>query len=222
MVNTWHFDIMAAWDIAVLTVSDTCSKDASQDRSGPVLTQFCQETFPGCTIEAAIAADEVAAIVAKIQEWCDVSKKNLILTSGGTGFSPRDVTPEAVGPLLQKTAPGFVAAMLHGSLSVTPMAAVARPVAGIRGETIIVCMPGSPKACRECAGFIAKPLRHALDALNQRDDHVAKTHVDMKQNIHTGCNCGGRNDAVEAPVDITSLDSVSIADRPGTESVLAP
>ena len=84
------------------------------------------------------------------------------------GFAPRDVTPEATLSVLDRLAPGLVTALLSGSLAVTPLAALSRPAAGIRGKTVIVNLPGSKKAVRECYGFIQPALRHAVDLLNDR------------------------------------------------------
>ena len=92
----------------------------------------------------------------------------IIITRIIPGFAPRDVTPEATVSVLDRSAPGLVAAMLTGSLAVTPLAALSRPAAGIRGKTIIVNMPGSKKAVKECYGFIQPALRHAVDLLQER------------------------------------------------------
>ena len=103
--------------------------------------------------------------------WCYTRSKRkfqLIFMTHNSGFAPRDVTPEATLSVLDRSAPGLVAAMLTGSLAVTPLAALSRPAAGIRGKTIIVNMPGSKKAVKECYGFIQPALRHAVDLLQER------------------------------------------------------
>ncbi len=97
-----------------------------------------------------------------LKEWCDDKGLSLILTTGGTGFSPRDVTPEAMRPLIEKEASGIVVAMITKSLAVTPLAMLSRPVAGVRGASLMVSLPGSKKGCIECLQFILPALPHAL------------------------------------------------------------
>ena len=108
--------------------------------------------------------DEAAEIQDTIKSWCDTlePKPHIVLTSGGTGFGPRDVTPEAVKPLLEREAPGLIVKIMSDSLKATPMACLSRPVAGIRGETLIITLPGKPKAVSENMESIQKVLEHAL------------------------------------------------------------
>ena len=119
-------------------------------------------------MERALVADDAAAITAALLRWCGESgevARTLVLTTGGTGFSPRDVTPEATAALLHRRAPGLVAAMLAAGLRSTPMAALSRYEAGVRGETLIINLPGSPKAVRECIAAVGGVLPHALALL---------------------------------------------------------
>ena len=109
------------------------------------------------------------------------SRCDLLLTSGGTGFAARDVTPEAVSPLLERPAPGLVAAMLTGSLSITPMAMLARPVAGVRGRCVLVTLPGSPKGAVENLRLLAPGLPHAVDLVRQRLPQVEGVHRQMQE-----------------------------------------
>ncbi len=109
--------------------------------------------------------DEVESISEVLQRWCDTDHLQLALTTGGTGFSPRDVTPEATSALLDRPAPGLVHQMLSGSLQVTPLASLSRLTAGIRGGTVIINLPGSRKGAVECLTFVAKSLPHAVDLL---------------------------------------------------------
>lgn len=110
--------------------------------------------------------DEADQIRARLIEWSDGSELNLILTTGGTGFSPRDVTPEATRAVIEKEAPGLSLAMIKGSLEITPLAMLSRPVCGIRKRSLIVNLPGSPKAVEECFRMIAPSLPHAVQLLN--------------------------------------------------------
>lgn len=116
-------------------------------------------------IQSAIVADEKDQITAVVKKWCDDLNPHLIITSGGTGFSPRDVTPEAIKPLFDREAPGIIFKIMRESLEVTPMAALSRAVAGIRGNTLIITFPGSPKAVCENFKAIQPILEHALHVL---------------------------------------------------------
>ncbi len=113
-------------------------------------------------------SDESASISDALLRWCDDDRVQLAVTTGGTGMAPRDVTPEATESVLERRAPGLVHQMLSGSLSVTPLASLSRLTAGIRGNTVIVNLPGSRKAATECLGFIAPALPHAIDLVTDK------------------------------------------------------
>ena len=108
-------------------------------------------------------ADQEFSIRRVLLRWCDEERLQLVVTTGGTGLAPRDVTPEATEAILDRRAPGLVHQMLSGSLSVTPMASLSRLTAGVRGATIVINVPGSRKAALECLGFVAPALPHAID-----------------------------------------------------------
>ncbi|XP_047184675.1 gephyrin b isoform X2 [Scophthalmus maximus] len=112
-----------------------------------------------------IVPDEIDEIKETLVDWCDEKELNLILTTGGTGFAPRDVTPEATKEVIEREAPGMSLAMLMGSLNVTPLGMLSRPVCGIRGKTLIINLPGSKKGSQECFQFILPALPHAIDLL---------------------------------------------------------
>ena len=156
--------------VCVLTVSDSCSQGKAEDSSGPLLAELVsQDTkLDGVVTERKCVPDELTEIRRVLVTWADSGKADIILTTGGTGFGPRDVTPEATLSVLDRQAPGLVTAMLSGSLAVTPLAALSRPAAGTRGQTVIVNLPGSKKAVRECFTFIKPSLRHAVDLLQDR------------------------------------------------------
>jgi len=166
----------------VLTVSDSCSAGLAEDTSGPALAQLAREDarLGAQVADMAVVPDTVEEIRRRLVSWADGGVADIILTTGGTGFAPRDVTPEATVSVLDRSAPGLVAAMLTGSLAVTPLAALSRPAAGIRGKTIIVNMPGSKKAVKECYGFIQPALRHAVDLLQERVKPVKATHKELQ------------------------------------------
>ena len=153
--------------IGVLTVSDRSSRGERPDESGPVIQRFVREQ-PGWQVaQTAVVPDDASQIVATLTEWCDEARLNLIFTTGGTGFAPRDVTPEATRAILDREAPGLAEAMRAASLKVTPHAMLSRAVCGMRGATLIVNLPGSPKACRENLDTIAPALPHALQLLGE-------------------------------------------------------
>lgn len=151
--------------IAILTISDRAYKGAYEDESGPTLIELVQEHFHQDVDLYHIVPDEFIEIKRALEKWCDDAHMDLILTTGGTGFAPRDVTPEATRAVIEKEAPGLVHAMLAASLAKTPHAMLSRMVAGIRGRTLIVNLPGSPKAARENFLTILPALPHALELL---------------------------------------------------------
>jgi len=152
--------------VGILTVSDRTARREYDDQSGPVIAEIIEAELPGgVVVERAVVPDEVEAIQDMLRHWADDLRLDLILTTGGTGFAPRDRTPEATRPLLDREAPGLVVAMLVASLQVTPHAMLSRPVAGMRGRTLIVNLPGSPKAVRENLRTILPALPHGLELL---------------------------------------------------------
>ncbi|XP_028997476.1 gephyrin b isoform X3 [Betta splendens] len=153
--------------VGVLTVSDSCFRNLAEDRSGVNLKDLVHDPslLGGLIAAYKIVPDEIDEIKETLVDWCDEKELNLILTTGGTGFAPRDVTPEATKEVIEREAPGMSLAMLMGSLNVTPLGMLSRPVCGIRGKTLIINLPGSKKGSQECFQFILPALPHAIDLL---------------------------------------------------------
>lgn len=151
--------------MGVLTISDLGAQGRREDVSGETIKEIVTERLGAEVAEYEIVPDERELIETILVEWADVSKVDLILTTGGTGFSPRDVTPEATQAVIERQAPGLAEAMRSQGLKKTPHAMLSRAVAGIRGTTLIVNLPGSPKAVRESLEVILPALPHAIEIL---------------------------------------------------------
>lgn len=149
--------------VGIITVSDRSSKGQRDDLSGPEIRRWAQEKGYSVTDES-IVPDEIDAIAEKLVEYSDRGV-HLILTTGGTGFAPRDVTPDATMRVVERIAPGFAEAMRQKSLEITPHAMLSRAMSGIRKRSIIINLPGSPKGVRENLSFIEKALPHAVELL---------------------------------------------------------
>jgi len=155
--------------VGILTVSDRSSSGERQDASGPLLKQIAERQ--GWTVERkSIVPDDLAGIRETLIHWADSVHLDVILTTGGTGFAPRDVTPEATRAAIEREAPGLAEAMRTASLQKTPHAMLSRAVCGIRGRTLIVNLPGSPKAARENLETILPALPHAISLLQESPD----------------------------------------------------
>jgi len=148
----------------VITVSDACSRGERQDESGEVLVQLLTEL--GAEIIAKdIVNDDLEPLAHKLRAYADLKHVNLIVTTGGTGLAPRDNTPEATLSVIEREAPGLAEAMRIETLKQTPMAMISRGICGIRSDTLIVNLPGSPKGVRESFAVIKPVLHHAVALL---------------------------------------------------------
>ncbi len=153
--------------IGVLTISDGASKGERQDASGENIRAMVAQ-LPDAAISAnAIIPDETDQITAMLREWCDDKHLNLILTTGGTGLAPRDVTPEATKMVIERDAPGIAEALRAISLQYTRTAMLSRGVAGVCGRTLIINLPGSPKAVKECLEYVLPVLPHAINLVTE-------------------------------------------------------
>ena len=153
-----------AYTAAVITVSDKGALGEREDKSGPALCALALEHGYDvvCT---SIIPDEIDQIKAELLRCCDELGVRLVLTTGGTGFSPRDVTPEATMAVVERTTPGIPELMRAESMKITPRGCLSRSAAGIRGRSLIINLPGSPKAAKENLLAVIEPIKHGLDML---------------------------------------------------------
>lgn len=153
--------------VGVLTISDSGAKGERADTSGENIRSLVAQ-LPDAVISAgAIIPDERDQIAATLREWSDEKRLNLVLTTGGTGLAPRDVTPEATLAVIDRAAPGIAEAMRAMSVQHTPYGMLSRGIAGTRGSTLIINLPGSPRAVKECLEYILPVLPHAINLLTE-------------------------------------------------------
>lgn len=153
----------------VITISDRCSRGEAADRSGPALVELLP-SLGAQLVHHEIVPDEVDLIRTTVAVW--LGRAELVLTTGGTGIAVRDVTPEALAPLIERPLPGFGEIMRVRTFDQTPLAIVARSGAGIARGTLVVWLPGSPAAVRECLACIAPAIRHVCEFLCGRTPHA--------------------------------------------------
>lgn len=149
---------------AILTASDKGSRGEREDLSGPAIQEMIETEGYEVTVYK-VLPDDQATLEEEMKRIADEKLADIIFTTGGTGFSPRDVTPEATIAVSDRLVPGIPEAVRQYSLTITPKAMLSRAAAGIRKETLIVNMPGSPKAVKESLEYILNPLRHGLEIL---------------------------------------------------------
>jgi molybdenum cofactor synthesis domain-containing protein len=164
---------LTALKFGILTVSDRSARGERTDASGPALVELIQSQGWQVTRQL-VLPDELRELRQTLIEWTDENGLDVILTTGGTGFSPRDVTPEATLAVIERQAPGLAEAMRADSLSKTPHAMLSRAVAGIRGRILILNLPGSPKGAVENLKVVLPVLAHAVELL--RNDPQAEAH----------------------------------------------
>lgn len=151
--------------VAVLTISDSCAEQKREDRSGPAVREMLTAgEFEVC--RERIVSDDRDAIVRALVSFCDEEHCDVVLTTGGTGLGPRDVTPEATASICERLVPGFGELIRAEGLKKTPNAILSRCIGGIRGRTLIINLPGSPRAVRESLSVIVGVLSHAVEMIN--------------------------------------------------------
>ncbi len=159
------------FNLGILTISDKGWQGQRHDESGQVIREALSDNR---VVNYEIVPDEVHIIAGKLAEWADRGSVDVILTTGGTGLGPRDVTPEATVSVVDKVVPGFAEVMRAQTFPATPFAILSRAVAGVRGKCLIINLPGSPKAVRECLEVILPAIPHAVDIIKgEVTEHVA-------------------------------------------------
>ena len=157
----------------VLTISDKASRGERADTSGAAIVELLS-TIDAAVQRSQVVPDEAGQIASTLRSWADSDELDVIITTGGTGLGPRDVTPEATAEVIERPVPGLGEAMRAAGLKHTPMAALSRGIAGVRGRCLIVNLPGSPKGVRENLSTVIDMLPHAVELLRGRvGDHTA-------------------------------------------------
>lgn len=159
--------------VGIITSSDKGSKGEREDLSGPIIAELV-EAKGYKIIRQAIVPDKIEDLIKEMTYMADELKVDLILTTGGTGFSKRDVTPEATLSVCDRVASGIAEAIRYYSLSITPRAMLSRAVSGIRGDTLIINLPGSPKAVKEALDYALDSIYHGLEILTNRASDCAR------------------------------------------------
>jgi len=150
--------------LGILTISDKGSRGERYDESGQAISDSLS-VVDGYVVKYEVVPDEKDVIAGKLARWADEGEMDIILTTGGTGLSQRDVTPEATMSILDKVVPGFTEAMRAKTYNLTPMAMLSRAVAGIRRKCLIINLPGNPQAVRQCLGVILPAIPHAVEII---------------------------------------------------------
>src|SRR5579859_6655849 len=160
--------------IGRITISDRASAGVYPDRSGPEIESVLRDVFKNAIFESKIVPDEQEQVSEALKQFADVARCDLIVTTGGTGISARDVTPEATQAVLEKELPGFGEAMRMQSLAKVKTAILSRATAGTRGKSLIINLPGKPTAVRECLEILAPAINEGLAHLSGEDPHITK------------------------------------------------
>lgn len=159
--------------VAIITASDSGYRGEREDLSGPAAREIVEKAgYEVVSID--ILPDDQVMLAGKLQEIADTGKAELILTTGGTGFSERDITPEATEEVIERKVPGIPEAIRAYSMTITNRAMLSRGTAGIRGKTLIVNLPGSPKAVKECLEYIIDALGHGIEILTGEASDCAR------------------------------------------------
>jgi len=166
------------FNLGILTISDKGSQGKRLDKSGEVIKNS-PLALDNRVVKYDVVPDEIDIIASKLTEWSDEGSVDIILTTGGTGLGPRDITPEATLSIVDKLVPGFAEVMRIKSFDTTPLSILSRAAAGVRGECLIINLPGSPKAVQECLDIISAAIPHAVEVLRgEVTEHTTDTEGD--------------------------------------------
>ena len=161
------------YTVAIVTSSDKGSKGEREDKSGAVIREIVEKS--GFQVKRYLGLpDEKELLKEEFRYLADELGVNLVLSTGGTGFSPRDITPEATKEIVERETPGISEAIRMFSLNITKRAMLSRAASGIRKKTLIVNLPGSPKACKEALDFVLEDIKHGIDILNETAKECAR------------------------------------------------
>jgi len=152
-------------NLGILTISDKGWQGQRDDKSGKIIRDYLS-SLDYRVVKYEVVPDEVDAIANKLAKWADGGNMDIILTTGGTGLGPRDVTPEATLSIVDKVVPGLTEVMRSKTVDITPFAMLSRAVAGIRRKCLVINLPGSPKAVRECLEIVLPAIPHAVEILS--------------------------------------------------------
>ena len=171
-------------NVGILTVSDKGAQGQRYDESGQVIRKYLSSSDRRIA-KYEVIPDEIKVIATKLAEWADDGNVDVILTTGGTGLSQRDVTPEATLSIVDKIVPGFTEAMRIKTFDTTPMAILSRATAGVRKRCLIINMPGSPKAVRECLDVILPAIPHAVEIIKgEVTEHTPSNNGKNQENAY--------------------------------------
>jgi len=163
-------------NIGRITISDRASAGAYADLSGPEIERVLREQFPAAVFTPLVVPDDLEQIGQALMRFTGELKLDLVVTTGGTGITERDVTPEATRAVIEKELPGFGEAMRMASFAKVQTAILSRATAGTRGRSLVVNLPGKPSAVRECLSILAPAIREAVAHLRGEDPHAATPH----------------------------------------------
>ncbi len=166
-------DSAVAFTAAWITLSDKGAAGEREDKSGPLIGEMLEAAGYN-VVDGLLIPDDPERLKAELINLADRRQVNIVFTTGGTGFSPRDLTPEATTEVCDRMTPGIAEAIRAYSMTKTPKAMLSRAAAGMRGKTLIINLPGSPKAVRECLEFILGPIEHGLEIMLERDSECAR------------------------------------------------
>jgi len=166
-------DPARAYTAAWITLSDKGAAGEREDKSGPLIEEMLKEAGYD-VVEGVLIPDDPEQLKRQLVRLADQRQVNVVFTTGGTGFSPRDLTPEATEEVCDRMTPGISEAIRAYSMTKTPKAMLSRAASGMRGQTLIINLPGSPKAVRECLGFLTGPLEHGLEIMLGRSGECAR------------------------------------------------